>query len=218
MAIAQKPEEERSPRVQRKREKARQRILEAAERLMEARDPEEVTIQDITQAADIGHGTFYTHFKTKMDVLGPIVEARAKRHTARLDILTADMENPAEVLAVSARHLLTAIIDDALWTWFLDRSALPADVLYKGMGRSAERDIRKGIELGKLYKHDEQVFQAFQLGAFVGVLRRFAHNKDRRDFIEKGTVMFLMVCGVTPEEAENLVAKPLPPLPELPED
>lgn len=99
-----KPEEERSPRVQRKREQARKRILEAAEKLMEERDPEEVTIQDITQAADIGHGTFYTHFKTKMDVLSPIVEDRAKLHTARLDRLTQDMEDPAEVFCVSMQY------------------------------------------------------------------------------------------------------------------
>ena len=36
---------------------------------------DDIQIKHITEAADVGHGTFYLHFKSKYDVLVPIVQA-----------------------------------------------------------------------------------------------------------------------------------------------
>ena len=69
-------------RVERKRQAARERIIQAAERLMRSRPVEEVTISDITSAADVGHGTFYLHFSSKYEVLVPIVQAVAAPSSA----------------------------------------------------------------------------------------------------------------------------------------
>ena len=49
-------------RVERKRRDARDRIIRQAESLMRNQPIDDITIQDITDAADIGHGTFYLHF------------------------------------------------------------------------------------------------------------------------------------------------------------
>ena len=203
----------KSPRIQRKRERARQRILDAADKLMRARGVDAVTIQDITDAADVGHGTFYTHFKTKMDVLVPIAEETAKAHTRRLDILTANMEDAAEVVSISVRHLLHAIDKDPLWTWFLCNSKLPMDDMRRGVGGSGARDILRGIDMGRFSPIALPVGETFLLGALIGIVQeRFTQNHED-DTVEETARLLLRTLGIADDEAKDIAYRPLPPLP-----
>ena len=206
----------KSPRVQRKREKARQRILDAAEKLMRAQGVEGVTIQDITDAADVGHGTFYTHFKTKMDVLVPIAEATAKRLTRRMDKMTADMDDAAEIVSISVRHMLHAIEKDPLWTWFLCNSKLPMDDMRRGVDGSGARDVRQGIEQGRFAPMSEAVAESFLLGALIGVVQERLTKAHDEKTVEEAAEMTLRTLGLSPAEAKELAHRPLPPLPPLP--
>lgn len=199
-------------RVERKRMRARARILEAAEELMRAKGFDTVKIQDITDVADVGHGTFYTHFKTKMDVLVPIVRTKARQVTERLDDLTLDMSDPAEVVSVSVRHMLTEISKDPLWTWFLFKSDLPMDQIREASGESAKRDIQNGIATGRFIDHHEETLEPFLLGALVGIIRdKFETGLDQ-PIIENCAYILLLILGIEKEEARKLSCTPLPPL------
>ncbi len=55
-------------RVSRRRARTRERIFTEAMRLFAERGFDAVTVADITEAADIGKGTFFTHFPSKRDV------------------------------------------------------------------------------------------------------------------------------------------------------
>ncbi len=57
-----------SERVARRRAQTRERIFTEAIRLFVERGFDNVTVADITEAADIGKGTFFTHFPSKRDV------------------------------------------------------------------------------------------------------------------------------------------------------
>lgn len=57
-----------SERVARRRAQTRRRIFTEAMRLFEERGFDAVTVADITEAADIGKGTFFTYFPSKSDV------------------------------------------------------------------------------------------------------------------------------------------------------
>ena len=58
-----------SERVTRRKEATRQRIVEAALDLFLAQGFEQTSVAQISEAADIGKGTFFTYFATKQDVL-----------------------------------------------------------------------------------------------------------------------------------------------------
>ncbi|MDO5082971.1 MAG: TetR/AcrR family transcriptional regulator [Arachnia propionica] len=68
-----------SERVARRRAETRRRIVETAMRLFTERGYEAVTVADITEAADVAKGTFFTHFPSKRDIFryfgGEAVEA-----------------------------------------------------------------------------------------------------------------------------------------------
>ena len=52
----------------RRRARTRERIFTEAMRLFAERGFDRVTVADITEAADVGKGTFFTHFPSKRDV------------------------------------------------------------------------------------------------------------------------------------------------------
>jgi AcrR family transcriptional regulator len=56
------------PRTLRKRERTRGELVAAAERLVADRGLDAISIDDITEAADVAKGTFYTHFEDKDDL------------------------------------------------------------------------------------------------------------------------------------------------------
>ncbi len=61
-------------RRERKKAEQRQRIYETALRLIKAKGFDEVTVEQITEAADVGKGTFFNYFPSKMDVLRSYIE------------------------------------------------------------------------------------------------------------------------------------------------
>jgi AcrR family transcriptional regulator len=58
-----------SSRVEKRKEETRERIVRAAFGLFGAKGFEATTVAEISQAADIGKGTFFTYFATKEAVL-----------------------------------------------------------------------------------------------------------------------------------------------------
>ena len=61
-------------RHQRHRLRTRKQLIDAAMELVLEKGYDAVTIQDITDRADLGRGTFYIHFKDKEDVLWSAIQ------------------------------------------------------------------------------------------------------------------------------------------------
>jgi len=82
--MAKKPQK---PRQQQRVSRTRQKLLEAASSLFAEKGLDLTTIDDITERADVGKGTFYYHFKNKeglikvliSNVLGELSEAINKK-------------------------------------------------------------------------------------------------------------------------------------------
>ena len=51
--------------MERRRQKTRRAILAAFQELLAQKRYENIIVQDIIEAADVGRSTFYTHFETK---------------------------------------------------------------------------------------------------------------------------------------------------------
>ena len=60
-------------RAARPRMWTRERLTEAARRVIARKGIDATTIADITSEADVGIGSFYNHFKSKEDLVGTLV-------------------------------------------------------------------------------------------------------------------------------------------------
>ncbi|MBN1123186.1 MAG: TetR/AcrR family transcriptional regulator [Anaerolineae bacterium] len=97
--------EETLNRFERRKLRTRQQLKEAAVELILEIGYDSTTVQDITDRADLGRGTFYVHFKDKEDIVWTILQ----------DSLTGMMESirkyiPSSIEEVSGLyHIYTAI-------------------------------------------------------------------------------------------------------------
>lgn len=60
---------ESRPRRERKKAEARSSIISAAIRILSERSIDEVTVDEIASAADVGKGTIYNHFQSKEEIV-----------------------------------------------------------------------------------------------------------------------------------------------------
>jgi AcrR family transcriptional regulator len=196
-------------RVERKRRNTRERIVTEAESLMRTRAIDEITIQDITEAAGIGHGTFYLHFKSKYEVLIPIVERDAIRWDQVIQVQMRGIEDPAIVLASSARYMARVIAADPLWRWFLEHSGVPVDDMRHAIGGFGARDFGRGLVSGRFKVPEVSIASSFMMGGFVNGLLASFESSDPGNVIDQMMELFLRVVGLEAEEAKSIANLPL---------
>jgi len=89
-------------RLERRKQRTRAALIKAAQAVI-AEGRVNVPVLEITQAADVGMGSFYNHFETKEELFDAAVEDALDAFGATLDQLTADIDDPAQVFAQSFR-------------------------------------------------------------------------------------------------------------------
>ncbi|MEM7136077.1 MAG: TetR/AcrR family transcriptional regulator [Myxococcota bacterium] len=195
-------------RNERRRASTRARIVDAAERLMRERGGDGVTIQDITDAADVGHGTFYLHFKTKAEALRPVIERLSERVHTQVDRAARGAQDPALRMALGLRILLRAISEDPLWSWYA-RSRTPFRRLIADLGAPPLEDVKRGIQTGRFDVPDVPATWSFVDGALVGVITALSEGRCAGDVAETTAELVLRVLGIPAEEAAQIAREPL---------
>ena len=196
-------------RSQRRRQRTRARIVEAAERLMGQRGVEAVTIQDITEAADVGHGTFYLHFESKAEVLRPLIDQRGARVHEQVDRATRGDRDPALRFGTGIRIALRAIARDPIWNWYVFQSGTPFRQLGDGMGAPPVEDMNRGIASGRFQVRDLRATWSFVDGALIGVLTACNRGVLGGDAAEITAELVLRSLGVPTDEAARIARVPL---------
>jgi len=201
-------------RVERRRARMRQRVLEVAERLVQTRGLETVTLDEITDAADIARRSFYNLFESKHDVLVPVAQAHMKSLNRRIDSLTEGISDSAEVISVAFRHTLRGLLEDPLCRWLIRNSGLPFDRLREAFQESGVRDLDRGIRQGRFVLPNRRAAEDLIGGAAVAVLsERPGVNRTDED-LDDTVDYVLRVLGLPPPEAQEIAHRPLPCLPE----
>ncbi|MDB5107989.1 MAG: TetR/AcrR family transcriptional regulator [Candidatus Binatus sp.] len=95
-------------RFERRREKTRLELIEAAERVISSKGYHQTRIADIASEADVGLGTFYLHFKTKNEIFVELIEHGAAELRSALAEAKAGVHSPAEKLKITIDTILDA--------------------------------------------------------------------------------------------------------------
>src|SRR6187200_1042802 len=89
-------------RVERRKQRTRAALISAAQGFI-AEGRLSVPVLDITQAADVGMGSFYNYFDSKEELFAVAVGEALDAHGALLDALIADIDDPAETFGCRFR-------------------------------------------------------------------------------------------------------------------
>ncbi len=176
---------------------------------MRQRGVEAVTIQDITDAADVGHGTFYLHFESKTEVLRPLIDRAAARIHEQVDRATRGERDPALRFATGIRIALRTIARDPIWSWYVFRSGTPFRQLAEGMGAPPQEDVNRGVASGRFQVRDLRTTWSFIDGALIGVLTAWNRGALDEAAAEITAELVLRSLGVSPEEAAHIAREPL---------
>jgi Tetracyclin repressor-like, C-terminal domain len=125
---------------------------------------------------------------------------------ARVDELTAEIEDPAAVVAYAHRHFVRLAMTDRTFGRLLIRFDASHRLLQQALGPRALRDIQRGIDAGR-FKVDDPASALFVtggalFGTLVGVVDGLLG--DRADELHAAAV--LRVLGVKSADAARVAA------------
>src|SRR6185503_6075149 len=124
----------------RRRSETRARLIRAACDLMARKGVGATSIQEITDTADVGFGSFYNHFASKEEIADAVMEEAVESFGDAADRLAGAIEDPAEILAATVRHAIRKAAADEAWGWFLVRSTLVrSGAMGRGLGQRLAR-------------------------------------------------------------------------------
>ncbi|MEV0648576.1 helix-turn-helix domain-containing protein [Phytomonospora sp. NPDC050363] len=156
----------------RKRERTRRALVEAATELFETRGYDETTVADIAAAAEIGTRTFFSYFASKEEVLFPEADARIAAAVEAVATRTPG-ETPAEVLVRTLTDLGPAA-DEMLGRTAALRLRLTATVpAVRGRGLQLQLDAQREIarHLRDAFPDQlDEVSAGALVGAFIGAV------------------------------------------------
>jgi len=195
----------------RRRLETRARLVRAARELMARKGIGSTSIQEITDTADVGFGSFYNHFDSKEAIAAAVMEEAIESFGAAADRLADTIEDPAEVLAASVRHAVLRAAADEAWAWFLIRTALDrADTLRRGVGRRLARDIRIGLQRRRFKVADPLAATLAAGGAILAIIAGRLHGAIGDDAPERAAAVVLKLLGLPADEARRVAKRPLP--------
>ena len=197
-------------RQMRRRETTRAKLLDAARALFARQGVDSTRIQEITDEADVGFGSFYNHFASKEAlieaVLGDIVAAQG----AEIDALTAHLDDPAEIISAAHRSFVRRARNDPDWAWLLVRLDVSHNVLHAALGPYARRDLRAGVRSGRLSVPHERIALHATGGALLAVMRAVLDGQAQKDADIHHAEGVLRLVGLPVDEAAEVARRPQP--------
>ena len=178
-----------------------------------------VPVLEITQAADVGMGSFYNHFDSKEELFQAAVNEVLDELGAILDKLTGEGEDPAETFARSFRLVGRLFRRRPEMSRVLLNTGLTLISADRGLAPRALRDIDAATRAGRFSVDDPMLALAVAGGALMG-LGQLLHDQPERDDAEAAdrvTRDVLIMFGLPADEAAEICRRPLPDLDELTE-
>ena len=202
----------RPNRLDRRKARTRQALIDAAVRLIADGRGERASIAEITEEADIGFGSFYNHFDSKEQLFGTASGELLEQWGQVIDRACAGISDPAEVFAVALR-----ISGRLGWTRpdvarFLTGAGLEALNASRGLAPRALRDIQAGQAAGRFTVPDAEIALGAVAGGLLGLLRLRERQPGRVDeaSVDRLTEACLRLLGVPASDAARLAASSLP--------
>lgn len=198
-------------RLERRKQRTRNALVRAAQQMIAA-GTLNVPILEITQAADVGMGSFYNHFSSKEELFEAAVLDVLDAHGELLDQLTAAMEDPAEIFAASFRMTgrffrrrpqESAIL---LNNW---QAALTSE---RGLAPRALRDIKAAAAAGRFGIDDPARAVATAGGILMGlgILLSGDPGRDDAQTTDRIAEDLLRLFGMSARDAHKICTRPLP--------
>ncbi len=202
------PEEVRAPtRQERRRERTRASLIGAAGELFAGKGVEATAIAEITEAADVGFGSFYNYFDSKEEIAEAVLEAAIEEQKGALFELIEPLTDPAESVALAHAFLIRQAIGNPSFGWLLVRLDASHRLLIRALGDRARQDIRDGLKAGRFVSADVEVSFLGTGGAVLLVMRAILDGDLGDEAGARHCEGVLRMLGVPGDEVEDIARR-----------
>lgn len=199
-------------RTERRKAQTRQKLIAAARRFLASDMQATVSIQDITDAADVGFGSFYNHFSSKAELFEAAVSEVLEELGRLLDDLSSTVDDPATAFAQSVRLTARLGVARPETAQVLVRHGMAYIDADAGLAPRALRDIEAGIATGRFQVGEPRLALATTAGALLAVLHVSLANPEQVTdaACDEVAEQLLRMLGVSLDEAREIATAPLP--------
>ncbi|MEV0542523.1 TetR/AcrR family transcriptional regulator [Nocardia salmonicida] len=198
-------------RLERRKALTRSALIAAGQRFI-AEGRLNAPILEITQAADVGMGSFYNHFDSKEELFVAAVDSALESLGDYLDSLTTDLADPAEIFAQSFRIVGRLFRLQPDLSRVLINSGASLIESEHGLAPRAARDIAAATQAGRFVVDDTDLAMALVTGSLLGLGRLLLQQPDRdcAVTVDEMTVGILVALGLSRDDAQELCSRPVP--------
>jgi AcrR family transcriptional regulator len=198
-----------------RRIRTRTKILSTAFALFDERGVDQVTVEDVREAAGLARGSFYNYFLTYEHMLkelaGQIGRQVNKEQSERFD----GVANMAERIWCNVRYGILRAASDRACGEVLVRVTPLVGALNENMRRHAEQTHRLSAKSKVIDVPSAGVALDLGYGLFTVMIRRALNTGIDFKEVEAAGLMLLRAYGVPEVEARRISRLPLPVLPDL---
>jgi AcrR family transcriptional regulator len=173
---------------------------------------EGLRLRDVTDSADVGFGSFYTHFESKEQLVEAVCLELMSSLAGTLIAHVAELEDPAEAGCAAHRWFVRNATEDprtARLVVQLDR----ADVLFQKMIMPyARRLLERGVSTGRFRDVDVTTTLTYVCGATIAVTRGVLDGTLGPGAETASGEALLGALGLDPEQAREIAHRELPPI------
>ena len=200
-------------RLERRKQRTRAALIQAAQVFIGA-GKLNAPILEITQAADVGMGSFYNYFDSKEELFAAALNEVLDAHGALLDEVTESLDDPAETFACSFRLTGRLFRRRPQESRVLLATGVLLTSADRGLAPRALRDIVAAIRAKRFSIDDPTLALALAGGALMGLGQLLAAEPDRDDAQAADRVAedMLRLFGMDADEARDICRRPLPDL------
>ena len=172
----------------------------------------ERSIAEITEAADVGLGSFYNHFARKPELFDAAVAEVLEEHGALIDAATADVSDPAEAFAVGVRYTGRLVITHPQIAQILATKGMSLLDATTGLAPRLRRLLVAGQKSGRFADIRPEVAAVSVGGSLLGLLHLWLGAPELVDesWCDEMVERLLVMLGLDAADAAKLARAPLP--------
>lgn len=190
-------------RVDRRRQRTRERILEAARGLIAEKGVAGLRIQEITDEADVALGTFYNYFENK-DALVEAVVADSLSALGEATVARDAVQDPAVTASAAIRRVVRLAFEDPGFARLVV-NLHNADTLFsRSFEPFARQVVEHGIAAQRFNSPDVAASVSLVVGSSMALLRGILEGEHREGVEKAHAELSLRALGIAPEEARRI--------------
>lgn len=203
----------KEPRRTRTQKRNREALIDAAYHLMVRHGPDDVSMLQIAERADLGAGTVYNYFTSKNDIIAVVMERVHVKSTEEVREIAKSFDKPVDSCVFTVRACLIIAAMSPISSHLITKSVMAADTLFNMMGPYIMVELKAARDAGAVSFEDVELTWRLMTHAIVGFGIEVRRHKMSIDDLDESLITILGIFGIGRDAARKYAEKAWPEIP-----